>query len=413
MWFATHGTGAIRSATPTDRILGAGSAIWFYLSKTLLPMNLVFIYPQWHIQPANSLWWIPLLAAAIVTAFLWRCRPSSPWTRTLFFAWAIFCTALLPVMGFADTVYMQFSLVADHYQHIALIAVVALAAAGWSIWRRRSAGIMRSATMVSAVGVIGLLTSLTWNQCSLYRDTLTLYTATLQRNPKCWAIQTNLGLMLANAGHFQEAIELFSQALRIQPDFAKAHNNLGMVLASSGRLQEAIEHFEHAVQSKPNFPEAHNNLGNALSDSGRLPEAIQQYRLALAIRPDYPKAHNNLGMALASTGSYAEAIDEFQQALDLQPAFADAHANLGTAFSNTGRTDEAIQQFQKTLQLKPNNWPTYIALAQSYASLHRSAEAIATVQTGLDLARSQGQAKIAEQFENWLASYKAALPNPP
>ena len=40
-------------------------------------------------------------------------------------------------MGFTDVGFMKYSLVADHYQHIAVIGVIALAAAGWSIWHQR------------------------------------------------------------------------------------------------------------------------------------------------------------------------------------------------------------------------------------------------------------------------------------
>ncbi len=42
--------------------------------------------------------------------------------------------ALAPVMGFTDVAFMQYSLVADRYQHIAIIGVIALASAVWSAW---------------------------------------------------------------------------------------------------------------------------------------------------------------------------------------------------------------------------------------------------------------------------------------
>ena len=54
------------------------------------------------------------------------------------FAWGFFCVSLVPVMGFTDVGFMKYSLVADHYQHIAIIGVIALAAAGWSIWHQRA-----------------------------------------------------------------------------------------------------------------------------------------------------------------------------------------------------------------------------------------------------------------------------------
>ncbi len=135
IWFQTHGMGPIRNAGFTERLLGAGCVVWFYLYKGLFPINLSFIYPQWQIKVGNLLWWLPLLAALAVTAILWFYRMR--WSRNLLFAWGFFCVALLPVMGFADVYFMTFSLVADHYQHIAVIGIIVLEAASWSVWRRK------------------------------------------------------------------------------------------------------------------------------------------------------------------------------------------------------------------------------------------------------------------------------------
>ena len=136
IWFQTHGTPTVyRSAGFAERLLGAGGIVWFYLYKAILPLNLAFIYPQWHIQTGNLLWWLPLLAALTVTAVLWRYRQNG--SRPILLAWLFFCVSLLPVMGFADAGFMEHSLVANHYQHIALLGVIALAAAGWSLWRKK------------------------------------------------------------------------------------------------------------------------------------------------------------------------------------------------------------------------------------------------------------------------------------
>ncbi len=48
----------------------------------------------------------------------------------------IFLLGVVPVMGFVDVIFMKYSLVADHYQYVALVGVVVLAAAAWSLWRK-------------------------------------------------------------------------------------------------------------------------------------------------------------------------------------------------------------------------------------------------------------------------------------
>ncbi len=133
IWFQNHGADiVVRDVGFIDRILGASAAVWFYLSKALVPLYLVFIYPQWNIQSTNLWWWLPLAAAITFTlAMLWWQRSRATWIRPLLVAWLFLCIALLPVMGFSDVGFMRYSLVADHYQYIAIVAAAAAVAAGF------------------------------------------------------------------------------------------------------------------------------------------------------------------------------------------------------------------------------------------------------------------------------------------
>jgi tetratricopeptide (TPR) repeat protein len=212
IWFQTHGSEmVIRVASFTDRILGAGFVVWFYLYKAILPINLAFVYPQWNIHAANPLWWLPLAAALAVTAALWW--HGKKWSRPVLFSWVFFCVALVLVMGFTDVGFMRYSLVADRYQHIAIIAVIAPAAALWSLWHRREGRVTRLAAPIIAVAAVGTLALLTWRQSGDFRDEITLYKATLQKNPECWLAENNLGNALVQADRRKEAIEHYQLAL--------------------------------------------------------------------------------------------------------------------------------------------------------------------------------------------------------
>src|SRR4029078_10302973 len=133
----------------------------------ILPLDLTFIYPQWHVQPGAPVWWLPLIAAVAVTAVLWWYRRG--WSRAPLFAWAYFCVALVPVLGLTDVAFMEHSLVADHYQHVALIGAVTLAAAAWGSWQRGAREWMRwSSYATAAAAAVGVLALLTWRQSGLY-----------------------------------------------------------------------------------------------------------------------------------------------------------------------------------------------------------------------------------------------------
>ena len=384
MWFQRHGTEtAIRGADFAERLAGAGSVVWFYLYKALLPIDLLFVYPNWKIQVSDVLWWMPLVATVAVTAALWAYRKS--WGRPLLFAWGFFCVALAPVLGFIDVGFMKYALVADHYQHIAMIGAIALVSAGLGTWQTRARGPARWAAAGVSLAAVCALGLLTLRQCALYHDSETLYKATLARNPECWLIRSLLGCRLVQDGRLPEAIDQFEQAVRLKPDFADAHCNLGLALDQSNRSAEAVAHCQEALRLKPFYPEAHQNLGIALVHLGRVAEAIENYRKALEQRPYYPDAENSLGSALVQTGQPGEAMEHLERALEFRPDFAEAHFNIGYALAASGRYQQAIAHYRSALALNPNDPDTYYVMGDALVGAGLAGDAIGYFQQALKL----------------------------
>lgn len=355
IWFQARAvTFAVRDITLVERLLGAAGVVWFYLAKALLPIDLAFVYPRWHVDPERVEWWIPLLAAVAVTAVLWRYRHR--WGRPVLFAWAYFCVALAPVMGFTSPVFMvEQSLVADHYQHIALIGVVVLVAAGWATWRKRCRRSNRRWVDAAAAAAAGTLAVLTWQQSTLYRDNVTLFRATVAQNPDSALAHNNAGVALLQAGRLQEGKGHIEEALRLRPDYAGAYNNLGGALVQAGQREEALAQFRHALRLQPKHFGAQGNLGATLLEMGRLQEAIEHSAEALRLQPDFPEAHCTLGKALFRIDRVDEAIEHFRQALRSKPDFSDAHNALGAALLARGQNREAVVHFEEALRLRPDD----------------------------------------------------------
>jgi protein O-mannosyl-transferase len=410
---------AIREATFAQRLAGAAAAVWFYLYKAIWPLDLNFVYRQWEIHAASIVWWLPLIAAVALTALLaWR--RNTWWGRPLLFAWIFFCLALVPVLGFTDVGYMKYSLVADHYQYLSIVAVAALVAAAWASWYRHAKALpMRAAPLITAVGLVGTLTLLTWKDSNFYESAVTLYRATLEKNPTAWLIHNDLGAELDEIGSTQEAADCFRQALQIKPDYADAQNNLGLALQKMGRLPEATERFQEAVRLQPDDPKNQTNLALALLALGRTDEAIEHankalpqlpldaklydevgqvflragrtaqaiplFEHSLELDPNSAQALSNLGMARAKLGQFPQAIDEFQKALQLEPDRARIHKNLALAFVKANRRQDAIQEYRQAVTLDPNDADAQAALANSLVDAGQTQEAIGHFEKVLQL----------------------------
>ncbi|HEY2827154.1 MAG TPA: tetratricopeptide repeat protein [Pirellulales bacterium] len=408
VWFQTHGSEtAIRTATFAQRLAGAGAVIWFYLSKALLPTDLSFVYPQWHIDAASPLWWLPLAAALIVTLLLWKRShaPSRNWPRNLLFAWLLFCVALLPVLGFVDVGYMRHSLVADHYQYIALISVVALIAAAGSYWHSKLPAPAKTYLTMCAAAVVAVLGLLTWQQSHLYANSITLYEAALQKNPTSWLIQTNLSLDQAEIDRIDDALRHAQEALRLNPDYAQAHNALGLAQTKHGELEAAIQQYQLALALNPNLAEAHSNLGAVLASQGQTASAMDHLQHAIQLKPDLFQAHWYLAQTLAGQGQLEESLNQLQIAAQLHPGFVEAEINMARILNSLGHPQESLAHYENARQLNPNLPEAYSGLATVNAELNRPTEAIAAAKTGLDLARSTGQTQLAEELDAWLTDY--------
>ncbi len=332
-----------------DRTVLAGRVIVFYGSKLLWPAHLIFIYPHWRIDA--GIWWQWLYPVAVASGLLWlwsaRLRYPGVLAGTLFFIGSLF-----PALGFINVFPFVYSYVADHFQYLPCLGVIALAAAGWARWREPAAS-------VAAAVLLGLLGTLTWRQCHQYRDAVTLYETTLARNPACSMAHNNLAKIDFDAGRIPAALAHYHQALSLNPGDPQIHYDLGVVLYDLHRYPEAIAELDQALRLRPRSTDEHYAIGNALAETGRTSEALAHYAEALRLDPGNPDIQVAWGNLLAKTGQYASAVDRFEAALRIHPGNAAVHANLAVALLSLDRPAEAREHFETALRLQPAGAATH------------------------------------------------------
>jgi tetratricopeptide (TPR) repeat protein len=385
IWFQHHRAIAgafIRDDDFWTRLAAAGWAGWFYLSKALVPANLVFVYPRWEVIGTNPLAYVPLLLAVAVLAVCWRFRRT--WGRACLFALGYFVALLLPVLGFIDISFMRHSLVADRWQYFALIGPVALGIAGLTLALRRFSGGEYLRFACGGILVLGF-GALTWKRSQLFTDADTLWLATLAGNPACAVANNHVGATLFEKGQVDEAIVHYQKAIATLPRYELAHYHLGCALAGKGQPDEAMVHYRKALEIYPDFVDASFNLATTLLEQGRVDDSIAEFQRALAMRPHWAKIHNNLASALLQRGRVDDAVTHYQNAIALEPTHASARNNLGWIALQTGRWDEAIGYFQSAVQIKPDYVQARCNLADAFLRKGQARDAITEYQAVLNL----------------------------
>lgn len=438
--------GAVFAIGLPERILVACRAIWFYLDKLVWPAHLSFSYPRWEMSatnPLDYLWLLLTLAAGVVIYFVRRRVGRGVEVAAVFFV-----ATLSPVLGFIMLYTFRFSFVADHYQYLASIGPLALAAAGITIALRNRSRWQKQAVCGGLLLPLGILT---WRECAMYANIETLWQTTISENPRSWMAYNNLGNALLQKGRVNEAIAQFNEALKIDPNYAVGQSNLGNALLRIGRTEESLAHIERALEIDPRNAEAENNLGNTLLQMGRMEEAATHYGKAIAIDPHYAEAYNNLGALFLQMGRFDESLANLQKALTIDPESPQAENNLGNTLLRMGRASEALAHYDKAVALAPNdvnslnnlawllatspesqvrngakavqlaerashlthgqNATISATLAAAEAEAGKFPEAIKTAQRAFDLALASGQAALANLIREQIALYQSGSPS--
>jgi protein O-mannosyl-transferase len=451
MWWERYHQGTSRAVftflSPTERILVASRAVWFYLSKLIWPSKLTFIYPRWDIASTHFLDYAWLLAGLILCVVIYFLRRYVG--RSVEVAAAFFVATLSPVLGFIMLYTFRYTFVADHYQYLACIGPIALVSAGLV----NLADTFRNSRILilsAALCMVALLGTLTWRQAAIYGNIETLWRTTLARNPGCWMAHNNLGIVLFEKGQLDEAIAHYRRTLEMQPNFWDADYNLGSALLGKGEVDEAIFYCDKAVAKQPNDPDAQVALANALFQKKRIDDALVHYQKAVAIRPDYFLARYGLGHALLEKGQLDDAIEHCRAALLIRPDNPDCHTILAIALDESGQSAEAIQHYERALKTSPqsvsalNNLAWLLAacsdaslrnglraiqlatradhlsggtnalvlrtLAAGYAEAGQFGKAIERARAAMQLAQMQGDNSLAGQLEREIALYELGFP---
>ncbi|WP_438481344.1 tetratricopeptide repeat protein [Oleiharenicola lentus] len=364
-----------------DRLVLAGRVFWFYLGKLIWPAELIFVYPRWIVDA--SIWWQWLFTFAglglLASLIWWSRRNRGPLAAALLFGGSLF-----PALGFFNVYPFLFSYVADHFQYLASLAIFATAGVALTFLPRK-AGIITGALLTTALGIV------TWHHAASYRDNVTLYETTLQRNPDAWLAHHNLAVILVDRGQSAAALPHLERTLALRPNYPEALNTFGNALTQLGRASEAIAPLDRAIQLQPHYAEAHNTLGVAFMALGRAEAGLTQFETAVHLKPDYATAHRNFGQALLNAKRLPEATQHFTRAVQLDAADLSSLLQLGTVLALQGRYADALPHLQAVLEINPESDQAHLRLALALRSLGRTTEANAHYQQALQFNPTLGR----------------------
>lgn len=368
------------------RALAAVKATVLYLVKIAAPFGLSPFYPFPETASPAFFEYLSVLLLAGITAgslLLIRKLPAVP------AAFLIFLTALAPSIGLVK---VREVFMADRYVYLASLGAFCLAglmAAG--IWRW--ADTLRSWTVKGslialAVCMIISLSYLTRKQIAVWRNTITLWSAVIEKEPRRVPIAyLNRGLAYESNGNHAQAVEDFSRAISIDPSpryTYLAYNNRGTTLSEMGRVEEGLQDLNHAISMEPASFLAYTNRGLVLGKMGLYDRAIEDFSRAIALNPASVDPYVGRGVAFEKTDRPERAIPDLDKAIELDPYNANAYMNRGVSLERTGKLERALSDYDKAVFLDPADPLAYANRGRVWRALGETGKAVEDLSRAID-----------------------------
>jgi len=400
---------------------------FFYILKTLFPVTLSALYPYPKIieflSPLSCISCICVALCAAAVFYFRTCRVMT------FYALFFFITLVpgLKVIPFGN------SIVADRFAYIPSLGLLALLATGIVALCNQKARWKLIAGVCCSIIIIACFALLTYERCSVWKDSMALWTDTVSKSPEAELAQYGLGSAYWKAGDLYKAIAAYKRALSLAPSFIDVHISLGNALRvigkhaeateqikkslafdvkkprsylvlgeicrEAGNLDEALSYYSTAARADATLAEAYVGIGNVYRKKGLPEKALAAYNQALALNPDSPTLYTERGLFYREQGKIEEAITNYNTALALDPRYAEAHNNLGWLYQQQGQYDQALQCFAMAITSNPSLLTAYDNMVQTYLKQNNTQQAVATYKQCL------AANETAEAFQRLISLY--------
>jgi tetratricopeptide (TPR) repeat protein len=390
---AQKSAGAVTSSIALPCPYRLGNALWSYLryvSNTVCPAGLSLVYPyKTH---------LPMFLVTVSAALLvvWSGLFLAWWRRFpyLVTGWFWFVGTLVPTIGLIQVGAQS---MADRYMYLPSIGLFIVAVWGLADWVRLQPRWLRPVQLASALALLGCLV-LTSIQIAYWRNTITLFTHTIEETGDNGVAYYCLGLGYQKAGDKPTALGLYSKSVEVEPGYFPAQFSLGKLLLEYGKVAEGRQHLDRAEQMAGRNPQLQYNLGMTLMTAGNHADAMPHLAAAVRWAPDNPDFHAALGYALQTMTNLDGALRELNRALALQPDDHYARYCLASVLTEAGRTNDALVQYELLVQRDPADPETHFNLGLARLENGQFTEAQTEFERELQLApaETRGHYRLAQ-----------------
>ena len=323
---------SLESLPMAGRLANSLIAYLAYLEKIFWPVGLAVPYPleikDVTTSTALTAGFALLLMSTVTIAVIWR-RVQHPWACV---GWLWFVGILVPVVKIVHVGREAYS---DKFTYLPSIGIFIVVVFGLDAllrdWKYRK-------HVLGTAGGLVLVTlcALTWVQAGYWKDSITLFTHSLEVTENNYTAHANRALAYQEAGDYDLALKDYDEAVRIKPKFARVYLNRGLVHRRLGSNEQAIKDYSWAIRLYRSAPagsqgllgEAYYHRANVFRKIRDPERALVDYGEAIKLLPKPSKAYEKRGGTYQSLRRYDLALADMRKRLDLNRENVQAHNDM-------------------------------------------------------------------------------------
>jgi tetratricopeptide (TPR) repeat protein len=178
-------------------------------------------------------------------------------------------------------------LVADRFMYLPSLGLCCLAGAyaDKGLSKTHRVGLRNIFIMVLIVMASALMVK-TFNQCRVWKDTLTLWKHILTHAPKTTFGYISRGTYYDEHNQLDLALADYDRAIELLPAYLKTYVRRGIVYGKRNQYDLALNDFNRVISVRPDDAIALSNRGNVYKLKGDCALAVEDYSRALQIDPN-------------------------------------------------------------------------------------------------------------------------------
>jgi tetratricopeptide (TPR) repeat protein len=367
----------------SQNFLAANYNLLFYLYKACAPLKLFCLYPS-PIVPGTlvtpGLVYAPIILSLIAAAVIYSLK----YTKKVAYGAVFFIVTILPVSNFLP---VGLGIPADRYTYIPLIGIFYIAGEGFvRLYRNALPARLARAVLFSLLCLmIGLLSLLTWRQCHVWKDGITLHNDVLQKYEQSAIAHNNRGHAYCVKGDYDRSIPDFNRAIELDPGYVSAYVNRGNAFLNTGNYDRAMADFAKALQLSPARTDAYLSCANAFIKLGELDKAFSYIDKIFKINPLYAPAYCSQGNIYLLQGNRDKALAAYDKALHINPSLPEVYQNRAALKLRDKDYAGAIADYTWIIKFRPDNGLAYVYRGNAYRLEGRLREALLDLDSAIRL----------------------------